>query len=108
MDHNVFNALLGLLGQFRVETNRPGVVIAASPLGLHVLQVESLNGNAHHRSPFGNQGGNLYFQLIPVPLGDNLPLLLFGGPWMHLQNQPSVQNLNRRSMPGADSCPATP
>jgi len=40
---------LGLLGQFRIEADRPRAVIAASPLGLHLLHMKSRNRDAQNR-----------------------------------------------------------
>jgi hypothetical protein len=59
MHHNVFQALLRLLGKFCVEANRPSAVIATSPLGLHLLDVEPLTQHFAVRAPDGKHFGDV-------------------------------------------------
>jgi hypothetical protein len=85
--HDVFEAFLGLLGQFRIEADGSGAGIAASPLGLHLLHMETRNRNAENRRPYRDHCRNRRLQLASIPQGDDLLLLLLGRLWAYLITQ---------------------
>lgn len=76
VDYDVFETLLGFLGQFCIQANRASPVVAASPFRLHLLDIEARYLNTHHRRPPSNHWRNRRLHLVPIPLGDNLLHLL--------------------------------
>ena len=64
MHHDIFEALVRLFCQFCVEANRPSAMIAASPLGLHLLHIEPLYRYAQNRDHLAITAGTAAFNWL--------------------------------------------
>ena len=67
MDHDVFEALAGFLGEVGVEADGAGVRVATAPLGFHALHEDATHLHAHQRFPFGDQRRRGCLELLPIP-----------------------------------------
>ena len=72
MHHDIFEEILWLLHELRVEADVAGAVVAASPLGFHPLQEIALEFHFQLWLLFLDEGRHDFVQKGLVPLVDDL------------------------------------
>jgi len=72
MDNNVFEKVLGLSYQFRIQADVACSIIATPPLGFHALQKVTTHMHFELALPFLNETWNDGMQQRFVPLMNNL------------------------------------
>lgn len=85
MDEDVFQTFGGLFGQFQIEPDTALGDVATAPSGFHLFDTPLGHPLADDGFPFGNEGGDAFFEFGPVPfVKDQLPI---GGAGVRLDIQ---------------------
>ena len=71
VEDDVFEAALGLLCQFGIETNRTRCRVRCAPFGFHVPHIKPLDRDADHAFPTAYQGRSLLPNLVPIKRRDD-------------------------------------
>jgi len=70
MQDNVFKTVLWFFCELRVKANSASARIAASPLGLHLPDVERVNGDIQYPRPSGDNRRGRCLDLLAIKLGN--------------------------------------